>query len=66
MNAPAVTLFTVTDTDGMTHLVTEDAMAAGRPSGCYVAVCDSPILAASLTTPERSYCRSCRRESAGR
>ena len=35
-------------------------MVAGRLSGCYVAVCDSPILAASLTTPERRSCRLCR------
>ncbi|MGH3912459.1 MAG: hypothetical protein ACRDTC_03460 [Pseudonocardiaceae bacterium] len=59
MSAPALTFFPVSDTAGVVHLVTEEAMAAGRPTGCYLAVCGSPVLAASLTTPERSSCRSC-------
>ncbi|MGH3939543.1 MAG: hypothetical protein ACRDTG_13115 [Pseudonocardiaceae bacterium] len=66
MNAPAVVLFTVTDASGVAHRITEYAMAAGRPSGCYVPECGSPVLAASLTTPERTYCRPCRRGKADR
>jgi hypothetical protein len=65
VSAPAVVLFEVTDTDGTAHLVTEEAMAAGRPAGRYRAACGSEVLAASLTTPERGYCRSCRRGRAG-
>lgn len=42
------------------HLVTDDAVAAGRAdAGRYVAVCGAVVLAASLTTPEASYCASC-------
>lgn len=51
--------FPVSDTAGVVHLVTEEAMAAGRLAGCYRAVCGSAVLAASLTTPERGSCRSC-------
>lgn len=66
MSAPAVVLFPVTGTDGVTHLVTEEAMAAGRPTGCYVATCGTAVPAASLTTPEHGRCRSCHRGEAGR
>lgn len=59
MSAPALTFFPVTDTVGVMHLVTEEAMADGRLVGCYLAVCGNPVLAASLTTPERSSCRFC-------
>ena len=42
------------------HLVTDDAVAAGRAdAGRYAAVCGAVVLAASLTTPEASYCASC-------
>jgi len=63
VNAPAtevVRLITMTDVMGITHLLTDDAMIAGRPSGRYVAVCGDEVLAGSLTTPERDYCRPCR------
>jgi len=66
MNAPVLALFAVTDTEGVAHLVTENAMVAGRSAGRYLAVCDTQILAASLTTPEHGYCRLCRRWRAGR
>ncbi len=62
MSAHAVLLFAVTDAGGVAHLVTDEAMAAGR----YATVCGSQVLAASLTTPERGYCRSCRRGRKGR
>jgi len=61
-----VLVFTVTDNGGVAHLVTEEAMAAGRPMGRYLAVCGSSVLAASLTTPECGSCRSCLRWRAGR
>lgn len=42
------------------HLVTDAAAAAGQADvGRYVAVCGVVVLAASLTTPETSFCRSC-------
>ncbi|HEY6422092.1 MAG TPA: hypothetical protein VIY28_02345, partial [Pseudonocardiaceae bacterium] len=42
------------------HSVTVAAAAAGRADlGRYVAVCGAVVLAASLTTPEASYCGSC-------
>ncbi|MGH8920601.1 MAG: hypothetical protein ACRD0H_20095 [Actinomycetes bacterium] len=59
MSAPALTFFPLCDTAGVAHLVTEEAMAAGRPTGCYLAVCGSSVMAGSLTTPERGSCRSC-------
>jgi hypothetical protein len=61
-----VPVFAVTDNAGVEHLVTEEAMAAGRPIGRYVAVCGAPVLAASLTTPECSSCRACRHWRADR
>jgi hypothetical protein len=42
------------------HLVADAAVAAGRANlGRYVSVCGVVVLAASLTTPESSYCASC-------
>lgn len=55
----------VTDVGGTTHLVTDEAMAAGRPAGCYRAVCGTHVLAASLTAPESDRCRACRAWRAG-
>ncbi|MCA1673669.1 MAG: hypothetical protein LC799_16200 [Actinobacteria bacterium] len=65
MSAPGAALLAVTDTDGTAHLVTDEAMAAGRAAGCYLAVCDVVVFAASLTTPESRRCRKCRRWRAG-
>ncbi len=42
-----VVLRTVTDVGGLTHLVTDAAMAAGRRAGCYAAVCADRVLPAS-------------------
>lgn len=47
------------------HLVTDEQMAAGRQFGRYTAVCGESVLVASLTAPEREYCRQCRRSRAG-
>jgi hypothetical protein len=42
------------------HLVADEAFTAGRANaGRYVTVCGIVVLAASLTTPETSYCASC-------
>ncbi|HEX2299864.1 MAG TPA: hypothetical protein VHH34_15360 [Pseudonocardiaceae bacterium] len=49
----------------MTHLVTDEAMAAGRRVGCYAAVCSAHVLAVSLTVPESSRCQACRAWRAG-
>lgn len=65
MTAPAVPVIAVTDVGGTAHLVTDDAMAAGRRAGRYVAVCGSEVIAASLTTPESRHCRACRQWWAG-
>ena len=63
--APLV--FAVTDARvGTGHLVTQDAMAAGRRAGRYVALCGGEVLAASLTAGESGHCRSCRDRRAGR
>jgi hypothetical protein len=39
--------------------VTDEAIAAGRRAGSYVARCGAVVLAASLTMPERGQCRFC-------
>lgn len=44
---------------GGVHLVTNDAVELGRRAGRYLAVCDTVLLAASLTAPPEAYCRSC-------
>ncbi|MGH3906850.1 MAG: hypothetical protein ACRDTE_22110 [Pseudonocardiaceae bacterium] len=60
-------LITVTDArTGLAHLVTEEAMVAGRRGGSFTAVCACVVLAASLTAPERGHCRACARRLAER
>lgn len=45
---------------GAAHLVTDEAMAAGRrDGGHYAAVCGVDVLPASLTAPERRCCPDC-------
>ena len=64
MNAPA--LLSVTDArTSLAHLVTVDAMVAGRCDGVYIAVCDAEVIASSLTAEESGHCRDCRRWRAG-
>jgi hypothetical protein len=53
-------LLAVTDVEGIEHLVTDAAMAAGRRVGRYVAAYGTEVLAASLTAPETTRCRRCR------
>ncbi|MGH3796491.1 MAG: hypothetical protein ACRDSP_16560 [Pseudonocardiaceae bacterium] len=44
----------------VTHLVTDEAVAAGRRTGRYVGVCGVAVLPGSLTEGTDRYCRSCR------
>lgn len=41
------------------HFVADQDVTAGRSRGRYVAICGRVVIAASLTTPETSYCESC-------
>jgi hypothetical protein len=64
VSAPA--LLAVTDArTSIAHLVTLDAMAAGRSYGVYVAVCDTEVVASSLTAEESGHCRRCRQWRVG-
>ncbi|MGH3907506.1 MAG: hypothetical protein ACRDTE_25515 [Pseudonocardiaceae bacterium] len=64
MSAPV--LLAVTDAHtSLAHLVTLDAMAAGRRRGIYVAVCDAEVVASSLTAQESGHCRRCQHWRAG-
>lgn len=48
------------------HLVTDAAAAAGRADmGWYRAMCGVVVLAASMTTPETSFCGACARRHGG-
>lgn len=52
--------YPVTDAGTLSaHLVSEDALIAGRRAGRFWAVCGEIVLAASLTAQERAHCRSC-------
>jgi hypothetical protein len=43
-----------------THVLTNDAFAAGRlPKGSYTALCGQDVLPASLVEPGRGRCASC-------
>lgn len=47
---------------GIGHCVTADAFAAGRRAGgCYVALCETTVLPASLSAPARYDCPACER-----
>jgi hypothetical protein len=60
VTAETVPVFAMTDARTQcAHFVTEEAAAAGRAVGRYVAICGRVVLAASLTAPETSYCGSC-------
>jgi hypothetical protein len=41
------------------HLMTDEAVAAHRHSGRYLALCGAQVLAASLAEPRRSRCQPC-------
>lgn len=48
------------------HLIDLDAMTAARSRGRYTALCDTEVLAASMTTQERDFCRECIRRQVDR
>jgi hypothetical protein len=51
---------------GMVHLLTPDAVAAGRSGESrYVAVCGADVVPASLTELEQRYCWPCRSTTTG-
>lgn len=45
---------------GRAHLVTDEAMVAGRRAGRYATVCETVVLAASLTAAPNGFCLGCR------
>jgi hypothetical protein len=58
---PVRTLDLVDLRDGLIHLLTPDAHAAGLKSRCdYVALCGAVVHPAALTDPGQRYCWSCR------
>lgn len=60
---PALPYLAMTGADGVEHLVSDDARAAGRLLGRYVAMCGAEVIAASLTLLESSHCEDCRRKT---
>lgn len=55
--------YAVTDAGTLSaHLVSEDAMTAGRRAGRFQAACGDVVLAASLTAQERDHCLRCGRQ----
>ncbi len=62
MSAP--TLLAMTDAQtSIAHLVSLEAMAAGRRRGIYVAACDAEVVASSLTAEESGHCKACCRRA---
>lgn len=58
--APMLTIELVDSCTEVTHLVTDEAFAAGRRAGGrYRAVCGVLVLPASLTAPGRGHCPTC-------
>lgn len=48
------------------HLIALDGIAETRRQGRYTALCGVEVLAASMTTEERSHCRKCIRRQVDR
>ncbi|MGH3938800.1 MAG: hypothetical protein ACRDTG_09200 [Pseudonocardiaceae bacterium] len=48
------------------HLIDLDILVASRSRGSYVALCGGEVLAASMTTEERRFCRACIRRQVDR
>lgn len=48
------------------HLIDLDTIAAARHEGRYTALCGTEVLAASMTTKERGFCRKCLRRQVDR
>jgi hypothetical protein len=58
---PVRTLDLVDVGDGLVHLVTPDALAAGlRPKTAYVALCGAIVLPAPLVEPRGRSCWACK------
>lgn len=66
MSAPAQRLLTLTDTNGIAHLVTDESMTAGHHAGRYLTLCRKRVLTASLTTPPQPHCRDCAQRRSAR
>ncbi len=66
MSAPSQRLLTVTDAQGLAHLVTDESMTAGHHAGRYLTMCGQRVLTASLTTPARGHCKRCARRRTAR
>ncbi|MGH3914036.1 MAG: hypothetical protein ACRDTC_11620 [Pseudonocardiaceae bacterium] len=48
------------------HLIDLDTITTARSRGCYPALCGVDVLAASMTTKERGFCRECLRRQVDR
>lgn len=60
MQTQLAPVFAMTDANTRcAHFVTEEDANTGCPIGHYVAICGRVVIAASLTTPEVSYCDFC-------
>lgn len=50
----------------LVHLVSDEAVAAGRSAGLYTALCRATVLPGSLTEDSDRHCQSCRDRVAAR
>ncbi|MGH3937132.1 MAG: hypothetical protein ACRDTG_00625 [Pseudonocardiaceae bacterium] len=58
---------TMVDAQTLTeHLIDLDRITASRHQGRYIALCGIGVLAASMTTEERDFCRKCIRRQVDR
>ncbi|MGQ0776520.1 MAG: hypothetical protein ACT4NY_19190 [Pseudonocardiales bacterium] len=67
MTGSAILVQTMVDAQTLTeHLIALDGIAEARQQGRYTALCGVEVLAASMTTEERGYCRKCIRRQVAR
>ncbi|MGH3832248.1 MAG: hypothetical protein ACRDRS_17680 [Pseudonocardiaceae bacterium] len=60
VSTATVAVFAMTDANTRAaHFVADEDVTAGLAVGRYVAICGRVVIAASLTTPETSYCDPC-------
>jgi len=63
----AILVQTMVDARTLTeHLIDLDVITAARSCGRYTALCGVEVLAASMTTEERHFCRVCIRRQVAR
>ncbi|MGH3942596.1 MAG: hypothetical protein ACRDTG_29035 [Pseudonocardiaceae bacterium] len=63
----AILVQTMVDAVTLTeHLIDLDVIAANRSLGRYTALCSVEVLAASMTTEERRFCKACIRRQVDR